>query len=106
MTPEMRRAMLEHAWDDAPHEACGVVVGEDVVRIKNVSTDPEAFFAMDERELMAVYEEHGRLDGVYHSHPAGSPQPSSTDREHAPLDVPYYIVTMGEVYEYTFSEGH
>lgn len=106
MTPEMRLAILEHAWDAAPHEACGVVAGGQVIRIKNVSMNPEEFFAMDDRELMAVYENYGRIEGVYHSHPSGSPQPSTEDVEHAPVNIPYYIATMGDVHEYFFASDH
>lgn len=103
MTGEMRLAMLEHAWEVAPQEACGVVAGGQVIRIKNVSSDPESFFAMDEQELMAVYENYGGIEGVYHSHPKGNPRPSTTDLDHAPTHVPYYIVTMGDVHEYNLA---
>ncbi len=95
--------MLSHARDAAPREACGVIAGGQVIRITNVSQQPEAFFEMDVTELLAVYRNYATIEGVYHSHPGGNPKPSPTDREGAPPDLPYYIVTLDEVYEYVLA---
>lgn len=99
----MRLSMLEHAWEDAPNEACGVVAGGQVIRIANVASDPGSFFEMHAQQLIDVYENYGGIQGIYHSHPGGRETPSSTDRSMAPPSVPYYIVTLGQVYEYTFA---
>ena len=82
--------MIAHAADDAPREACGLVVYDQdghpvrLYRLTNVHTDP-ARFEIDPVEHFRVIRESEargwRIGAVYHSHPAGRAHPSPTDLE-------------------------
>lgn len=84
----MRAAMIAHAADAAPREACGLVAYDRLgrparlYRLTNVDPDP-ARFEIDPAEHFRVIQEaeaEGRRVGaVYHSHPRGAAVPSDTD---------------------------
>jgi proteasome lid subunit RPN8/RPN11 len=72
-----------------PREACGILLGrggriEEVRSCSNVHSDPEGFFEIDPRALIAAHraarEGGPQVLGYFHSHPSGSPKPSATDR--------------------------
>lgn len=101
-------AMLEHARETTPEEACGLLAGEKAdptvaetsVRTANAAKNPEVTYAIDPEEqfqAMEQIEAAGReLVGFYHSHPRGPEGPSSTD--HARATWPgyhYLIVSLG-----------
>jgi len=88
--------VLAHAREDAPREACGVLVGdrEDgstratvARRVTNVADAPRVEYEMDPAEQLRVFEDaesRGReVVGFYHSHPAGPPRMSDRDRSDA-----------------------
>lgn len=100
--PDRDAQLVAWAEEAAPNEACGVLLPNgDAVRITNVSPDPESFFALEMDELVAVYEEHGNITGVWHSHPGGSPEPSETDRMFHPFGLTMLIVANGEVHDHS-----
>lgn len=86
----MRAAMIAHAAEAAPREACGLVLydrdGRPVrlYRLTNVHPDP-ARFEIDPAEHFRVIRESDargwRIGAVYHSHPTGRSRPSLTDLE-------------------------
>ena len=76
-------------------EACGLLLGQgdriDEVRpCANIHPTPETHFEIDPRALIAAHraarEGGPQIVGYYHSHPAGPPDPSATDRAHATGD--------------------
>ncbi|GGD99144.1 hypothetical protein GCM10011515_18740 [Tsuneonella deserti] len=78
-----------------PHEACGLLLGTNgaVCSIRpcaNVHPTPDTHFEIDPRALIDAHRaERGggpRVLGYYHSHPAGPPEPSATDRAQATAD--------------------
>lgn len=79
--------MLDHASQQAPLEACGLLVGvgDEVIksyRLTNVDASAE-HFSLDPKEQFAVVKEI-RLQGwdvlaVYHSHPASPARMSEED---------------------------
>jgi proteasome lid subunit RPN8/RPN11 len=86
--PGVQAALLRHAWEDAPREACGLLLGRgdvvsEAVRVPNVALEPERMFRLDEQIFVrAVFTAQRRgltLIGFYHSHPAGLAMPSQTD---------------------------
>jgi proteasome lid subunit RPN8/RPN11 len=97
---EIRRALEEHALEEAPNEACGLLLlrdgrAERYERGRNVvgspyrfelDIDPEVWFAEDEGYELAVF----------HSHPASPPRPSRTDVERIGLweGRPYLILRL------------
>ena len=102
---DVRDAIAAHARDEAPNEACGVVVlrdgtAERYVRGRNalgspyryeLEVDPEIWFLEDEGYQLAVV----------HSHPEEAPtgaRPSRTDVENIGLweGRPYVILSLRE----------
>jgi proteasome lid subunit RPN8/RPN11 len=97
---EIRRELVEHAREEAPNEACGLLLlrdgrAERYERGRNavaspyrfeLDIDPEVWFAEDEGYELAVF----------HSHPASEPRPSRTDLERIGLweDRPYLILRL------------
>jgi proteasome lid subunit RPN8/RPN11 len=81
--------MLRLAAAAHPHEACGILLGhgeriEEVRSCANVHPEPEGFFEIDPRALIAAHraarEGGPQVLGYFHSHPSGLPEPSATDR--------------------------
>ena len=98
--PAIRDELAAHARDEAPNEACGLIVLRDgraecYVRGRNtlespyrfqLDVDPEAWFLEDEGFELAVF----------HSHPETAPRPSRTDIENVGLwaGKPYVIYSV------------
>jgi proteasome lid subunit RPN8/RPN11 len=96
-----RRALEDHSKDEAPNEACGVVVLRDDVAERYVpgrnragspyrfelEVDPEVWFLEDDGYDLAVF----------HSHLSSPPRPSRTDVENIGLweGRPYLILSLG-----------
>lgn len=108
LASEVREAMVDHARAGAPEEVVGVLAGErgerstatTVERATNAADAPRTTYEIAPAELLELVdgiEERG-LDvvGFYHSHPAGPPVPSETDRRQAAwVDHSYVIVSLG-----------
>ncbi len=97
-------AIIAHARQDAPHEACGIIAGRDnraakVIPVDNVAANPQTTYVMDPVALayhLPQIDRYGlTLIGLYHSHPAGDPIPSQTDIRKATYQrTPYVIVGL------------
>lgn len=89
----------------APQEACGILFGRtDRVSgyraTKNVADDPIRHFEIDPATLIAA-EREGRgggepILGYYHSHPAGTVEPSTTDASSAAPDGRVWLILNGQ----------
>jgi proteasome lid subunit RPN8/RPN11 len=110
-------ALLEHARDAAPEEACGLLVGtketetepqerseepgvDGIHRMRNVAPNPEITYELDPEEqyqaMEAIEREGQELVGFYHSHPEGPDGPSTTDHAKATwVGYHYLIVSLG-----------
>ncbi|MFB6353977.1 MAG: desampylase [Halobacteriales archaeon] len=101
-------AVVAHAVEAAPEEACGVIGGEfeerrstvrAVRRATNAADAPRHEYAIDPAEQLALHDEleaagHDVV-GFYHSHPRGPAGPSGTDVERATWpDRSYVIVDL------------
>ena len=84
----MQAAMISHATDTAPLEACGLVAYDGLghparlYRLTNIDPDPGRF-EIDPVEHVRVIREvearGWRIGAVYHSHPRGPARPSPAD---------------------------
>ena len=88
----LREEILAHALEEAPREACGVIVGLDgvgerVVRCRNAHPEPTSRYQVHPDDLRAavspMIDESRELVAIYHSHPRSQPVPSPTDRADA-----------------------
>jgi [CysO sulfur-carrier protein]-S-L-cysteine hydrolase len=99
--PAIRKQLVEHAHEEAPNEACGLIAFRDGIaerylpginrlrspyRFELVPKDPADFFLEDEGYELAVF----------HSHPETAPRPSRTDIENIGLweGRPYLILGL------------
>ncbi|CAA9394672.1 MAG: CysO-cysteine peptidase [uncultured Propionibacteriaceae bacterium] len=95
-------AMIAHAREDHPDEACGVITGpagsDDpvrLVRMINADRSP-TFFRFDPTEQLRLYREMDDADEeiivVYHSHTATQAYPSRTDIAYAAEPQAHYVL--------------
>ena len=109
----IRRELEQHADDEAPNEACGLIVfrGGEAVRYERgrnaadspyrfqLDVDPEVWFLEDEGDELAVF----------HSHLSSPARPSRTDVENIGLweGRPYLILSLGtgELAAFTIEGG-
>ena len=111
MAIELTRALLDQLLAEAaaahPRECCGLLLGrgdriDDIRACANVHLSPERHFDLDPAALIEAHRA-SRLGGpevlgYYHSHPAGPPEPSATDRSNATGDGrAWAIVGQGRV---------
>lgn len=85
------KTILLDAYQRQRIEACGALLGrsdgagnwlvEEAHPLRNIYAS-DVYFEFDPAELLLIdLEQPGRMIGVYHSHPAGPPMASSTDRK-------------------------
>jgi len=95
-------AMIAHAREDHPDEACGVIVGPEgsdvptrLVRMINADRSP-TFFRFDPQEQFALYKAMGaageEIVVVYHSHTSTEAYPSRTDIALASEPQAHYVL--------------
>jgi proteasome lid subunit RPN8/RPN11 len=95
-------AMIAHAREDHPDEACGVIVGAEgsdmptrLVRMINADRSP-TFFRFEPEEQFALYKQLSTLGEeivvVYHSHTATEAYPSRTDISLASEPQAHYVI--------------
>lgn len=88
---EAQKALFVDVYHRRTIEACGVLLGtrddlgnwhiEQAYPLRNTFASP-VYFEFAPEDLLAVEMQHpDRIVGVYHSHPTGYAQASSTDRE-------------------------
>jgi proteasome lid subunit RPN8/RPN11 len=98
-------AVFDHAARELPYEACGYLAEKNSLVCKHyelTNLDKSAVhFSMDPKEQFAAIKDMRglglKLNGVYHSHPAGPTHPSAEDIKlaHDP-DIVYVIVSLAD----------
>ena len=110
---EVRAALEAHASDEAPNEACGLVVlrdgqAERYLPARNAAASPYRFELETEPEHWFLEDEGYEL-AVFHSHLSSPPRPSRTDVENIGLweGRPYLILSLGtgELAAWTIQDG-
>ena len=98
---EVRAALEQHARDEQPNEACGLVVlrngeAERYLPARNAAASPYRFELDTEPENWFL-EDDGYELAVFHSHISSPPRPSRTDVENIGLweGRPYLILSLG-----------
>jgi proteasome lid subunit RPN8/RPN11 len=99
---EVRAALVAHATEEDPNEACGLIVLNDGVadryeRGRNGAASPYRFELEVAPELWFL-EDDGYELAVFHSHLSAPPRPSRTDVENIGLweGKPYLIYSVRE----------
>ena len=110
---EVRSALIAHAEEERPNEACGLLlirdsVAHEYVRGENAAASPYRFDLKVEPEVWFLEDEGYEL-AVFHSHLASPPRPSRTDVENIGLwqGRPYVILSLhsGELAAWRIRDG-
>ena len=110
---EIRAELRAHAEEEAPNEACGLVVlregvAERYVRGRNAAASPYRFELEVPPETWFL-EDEGLELAVFHSHLSSPPRPSRTDVQNVGLWAgrPYLIYTVrtGELAAWRIADG-
>ncbi|MFG2993164.1 Mov34/MPN/PAD-1 family protein [Streptomyces sp. NPDC048257] len=102
LTQALYDQIVEHARQDHPDEACGVVAGpagtgrpERFVPMLNAARSP-TFYEFDSKDLLKLYRDLDDRDEepviVYHSHTATEAYPSRTDVTYANEPGAHYVL--------------
>lgn len=104
LSREHAQAIQQHAQDEVPREACGIVAGKheratQIIPLPNIAENPNQHYLVDPQTFSAAFFQLQReglsLLAFYHSHPTGDPIPSQTDIKQASYsDTPYLIVGL------------
>jgi proteasome lid subunit RPN8/RPN11 len=95
-------AILAHARNDHPDEACGVVAGAEdsdrparFIPMRNAARSP-TFYEFESADLLRLYKEMAANDEepvvIYHSHTATEAYPSRTDIAYASEPNAHYVL--------------
>jgi proteasome lid subunit RPN8/RPN11 len=111
---EVRTQLVEHAREEAPNEACGLVAFRDGVAERylpgeNVLQSPYRFELRPRDPADFFLEDDGYELAVFHSHPETAPRPSRTDIANIGLweGRPYLILGLasGELAAWRIQDG-
>ena len=101
MQAATRLALTQHARDEAPNEACGLLVLRDGVAERyvpgvNAAASPYRFDLHMEDPEVWFLEDEGLELAVFHSHLSAPPRPSRTDVQNIGMweGKPYVIYTV------------
>jgi proteasome lid subunit RPN8/RPN11 len=101
--PEIRAEIVAHSQEEAPNEACGLVLLEgdiavEYVRGTNKTPSPYRFELYLDPRVWADIGDREVEQGVVHSHLSSPPRPSRTDVENIGLweGKPYLIYSLRE----------
>jgi proteasome lid subunit RPN8/RPN11 len=100
---EIREQIAEHAREEAPNEACGLLLMDggtavEYVPATNTAASPYRFTLFLDPGRWADIGDTGFDQAVVHSHPSSPPRPSRTDVENIGLwqGKPYVIYSVRE----------
>ncbi len=101
ITSDLKEQMLQHAREELPYEACGVISGSDVKgpvyyyparnELKSSTRyhiEPHDLY----RIIMDIEEKGHEIWGIFHSHPASPAYPSETDLKMSYYPDAYYLI--------------
>ena len=100
---EFKDKMIAHSNEEFPNEACGILAGKGgcvkkLYRMTNAEKSPQTFFMDAKEQFKAMKDTRAsglEMIGIYHSHVASQPYPSSHDVEMAFYpDASYVIVSL------------
>lgn len=96
----IKQAILEHAAQCYPKEACGLIVDDAYLPCKNIAADDERF-EIDPSDYIKC-SLLGDIKAVVHSHPDGSVSPSQPDKVQMNLPL---VLSKKAGFEYMASQS-
>jgi proteasome lid subunit RPN8/RPN11 len=110
MKESVAKAIREHAVEEAPREACGLIVkigaSEVCIRAKNIAEEPVRRFIMDPNAYVEALKA-GEILAIYHSHATNGEGPSDADRAACgKTHLPWYVYTVAkDRFDVIYPEG-
>ena len=104
LTKSIKKAIIDHASECYPREACGVIVGKEYIPCKNVAVD-DSQFEICPYDLVGV-EKEGKILAYVYSHPDGTTAPSQPDRVQMNLHGLPWVITNGHDVELHSPDGY
>ncbi|WP_151796568.1 C40 family peptidase [Acinetobacter soli] len=96
LTARIKKQILTAASEAYPDEMCGVIVDQELIRLKNVAQNPRLNFEIDSMELARI-EDQAEIQAYVHSHPDGTTMASALDRHQIELhQKPWLICSYPE----------
>lgn len=92
---DFRSDAKQHALQQAPKEACGVLVNGQYWRCRNIADDPEQDFVINPSDYAAAAL-FGTVEAVVHSHPMGGRASEADIKACNGTKVPWHIYSMPE----------
>jgi len=93
--PDFRSDFERHALEQAPKEACGLLVNGSYWRCRNIADDPEQDFVLHPKDYVAALSA-GPIQAVIHSHPMGGGASLHDQKACKHLGLPWHIWSMPE----------
>jgi proteasome lid subunit RPN8/RPN11 len=112
---EVRTQLVEHAREEAPNEACGLVLlregrADRYERGRNAAASPYRFELEFDNPEIWFAEDDGYQLAVFHSHIAAPARPSRTDVENIGLwaGKPYLVYSLkdDDLAAFVIEDGH
>jgi proteasome lid subunit RPN8/RPN11 len=104
ISEEHLRELIRHAREEAPNEACGILLGRGntlhtIIHARNIASTPSHTYRIEDRTLIEAFQQANKAGlsviGFYHSHPTGDHIPSQTDIRLATYpDLAYVIISL------------
>lgn len=90
LVQDFRLDAEQHALEQAPNEACGLLVSGAYWRCRNIAENPELDFALHPKDYLAA-SIAGRIEAVIHSHPMGGGASELDQKSCTQTKLPWYI---------------
>lgn len=94
LNAKIKRAIIKHAADQYPLEACGLIIDDAFIPCKNVHENPAEHFEIDPLDFLQC-SKMGEVRAVVHSHPDGTTAASPMDRAFMSQHVIPWVITDG-----------
>ena len=87
---DFRCKAKEHALEDTPKEACGVVVKGKYWPCRNMADKPDNDFILEPRDYIKA-RQNGKIEAIVHSHPKGGPASPADKQACSRTKIPWHI---------------
>lgn len=92
---DFRSEFERHALEEAPREACGLLVAGTYKRCRNIAENPEQDFVLHPKDYLLACAA-GKVEAVIHSHPMGGGASVQDQKACRHLGLPWHIWSMPE----------
>ena len=85
----------KHALEEAPKEACGVLVNNTYYPCRNIADQSDEIFVLDPRDYIKA-RANGKIQAIIHSHPKGGEASPADHKACSRFKLPWHIYLIPE----------